>query len=130
MLADWYERYTGDPDVGFAEDPSGIAAMEAVLGAELPEIESAYRAWVVNDLPMVAETGTDLVGVLGVDIEQGDGSGPTVTNVPREARRRTGLRRLDVITAINGRPVRDMKELIRVLSAYGPGRGCGWTTGV
>ena len=121
VLADWYARYTGDPDVGFAADASGIAAMEAVLDAELPEIESAYRAWVVNDLPMVPETGTDLVGVLGVDIEQGDESGATVTKVPRDARRRTGLRRLDVITAIDGRPVRDMKELVRVLSAYGPG---------
>ena len=120
VLADWYSRYTGDPEIGFASDPSGIAAMEAALGMELPEIESAYRAWVVDDLPMVAESGTDLVAVLGVDVEQGE-TGPTVSSVPREARRRTGLRRLDVITAIDGRPVRDMKEFVRVLSAYEPG---------
>ncbi len=121
VLADWYARYTSDPEVGFEADRSGIAAMEAVLGMELPSIESAYRAWVADELPMVAETGTDLNAVLGVDIEQGEGDGPTVTKVPREARRRTGLRRLDVITAIDGRPVRDMKEMIRVLSAYEPG---------
>ena len=121
VLADWYARYTSDPAVGFEADRSGIAAMEAVLGMELPSIESAYRAWVADELPMVAETGTDLDAVLGVDIEQGEGDGPTVTKVPREARRRTGLRRLDVITAIDGRPVRDMKEMIRVLSAYSPG---------
>ena len=121
VLSDWYHRYTTDPDVGFDADPSGLSAMEAVLEAGLPEVEESYRVWVRETLPMVAETGTDLVAVLGVDIEQGDGVGPTVTKVPRDARRRTGLRRMDVITAVDGRPVRSMKELVRVLSAYLPG---------
>jgi S1-C subfamily serine protease len=92
-----------------------------VLGLELPEIETRDREWVRNDLPMVAETGTDLDAVLGVDIEQAEMIGPRVTKVSREARQRTGLRRLDIITAIDGRPVHDMKELIRVLSVYEPG---------
>lgn len=120
-LERWYRVYTTDPELGYNADPSGVAAMEHVLNMPADAIEDAYREWVRNELPMVAETGSDLSGVLGVDIEQGEGSGPTVTRVPREARQRTGLRRLDIITAIDGRPVRDMKELIRVLSAYGIG---------
>lgn len=121
VLGEWYRLYTTDPDVGYDADRSGIAAIEAALGLELPAIEGAYRAWVRGSLPMVAETGAKLDAVLGIDIEQTEGAGPMVTRVPREARQRTGLRRLDVITAIDGRPVRDMKELIRVLSAYGVG---------
>jgi len=121
VLGEWYRLYTTDPDVGYDTDRSGIAAIEAALGSELPAIEDAYRAWVRGALPLVAETGAQLDAVLGIDIEQTEGAGPMVTRVPREARLRTGLRRLDVITAIDGRPVRDMKELIRVLSAYGVG---------
>jgi hypothetical protein len=121
VLGDWYRRYTRDPEVGYEVDRSGLAAMEAVFGIGLPEIEAAYREWIREAVPMVAETGTDLDGVLGVDIQQEEMQGPMVTRVTREARARTGLRRLDIITAIDGRPVHDMKELIRVLSAYDAG---------
>jgi len=120
-LESWYRVYTTDPERGYAADPGGLRAMEAVLGMEVAEIEARYREWVLRELPEVAETGTDLRGVIGVDIEAGEGDGPVVTGLPPGARKRTGLRRLDVITAIDGRPVRDMKELVRVLSDYAPG---------
>lgn len=121
LLADWYETYTRDDAHGFGDDPRGLAALEAVFGAEIDAIEDRYRSWVMHDLAEVAETGGDLRGVIGVDIEQGEGDGPVVTNLPPGSRRRTGLRRLDVITAIDGRGVRDMKELVRVLSDYEAG---------
>jgi len=120
-LGAWYRAYTTDSRVGYDADRSGLLAMESVLEMELPDIENSYREWVRGDLPMVAETGNDLDGVLGVDIEQKEMVGPMVSRVTRSARQRTGLRRLDIITAIDGRPVHDMKELIRVLSAYEPG---------
>ncbi|USN99072.1 MAG: PDZ domain-containing protein [Phycisphaeraceae bacterium] len=121
VLAEWFRVYTQDPEHGYDADPRGLAAMEAVLGQELDVIEDRYRDWVRHTLPEVAETGSDLRAQIGVDIEQGEGDGPVVTKLPPGSRRRTGLRRLDVITAIDGRPVRDMKELIRVLSDYEPG---------
>ncbi|MBZ0173518.1 MAG: PDZ domain-containing protein, partial [Phycisphaerales bacterium] len=121
VLDDWYRVYTTDADHGFAADPRGIAAIEAVVGRELGVIEDRYRDWVRHELPEVAETGSDLKAQIGVDIEQGEGDGPVVTKLPPGSRRRTGLRRRDVITAIDGRPVRDMKELIRVLADYAPG---------
>lgn len=121
VLDDWYRVYTTDAEHGFAADPRGLAAAEAVLGMELGVIEDRYRDWVRHDLPEVAETGSDLKAQIGVDIEQGEGDGPVVTKLPPGARRRTGLRRRDVITAIDGRPVRDMKELVRVLADYAPG---------
>lgn len=121
VLGAWYRVYTTDAQHGFASDRRGLAAMERVLGMELPAIEARYREWVTRELPEVAETGGDLRAVIGVDIEQGEGDGPVVSATPGASRRRTGLRRLDVITAIDGRPVRDMKELVRVLSDYDPG---------
>lgn len=121
LLADWYRVYTTDPDHGYAADASGLGAMEAVFGKEIGEIERMYRLWVRHDLPRVAETGADLRGVIGVDIEMSEGDGPVVTKLPPGSRRRTGLRLRDVITSIDGRPVHDMKELIRVLADYDPG---------
>ncbi len=121
LLADWYRVYTTDAEHGYDADASGLGAMEAVFGKEIEEIERIYRGWVRHGLPRVAETGADLRGVIGVDIEMGEGDGPVVTKLPPGSRRRTGLRLRDVITSIDGRPVGDMKELIRVLSDYEPG---------
>lgn len=121
VLEDWYRVYTSDGEHGFDADPGGLAAMEAVLGDEIGRIEARYLDWVKHDLVEVAETGGELDAGLGVDLEPGADGGPTVTKLPAGARRRTGLRLRDVVTAIDGRPVRDMKEYVRVMSAYEPG---------
>jgi hypothetical protein len=120
-LEAWYELYTTDAVHGYQTDPSGLAAMEAVLGEEIDVIERRYLDWVRHDLPMVAEDGTDLDAGLGVDLEPGDDGGPKITKLPRGSRTRTGLRLGDVVTAIDGRPVRDMKEYVRVMSSYAAG---------
>jgi len=120
-LGAWYRVYTTDPDSGFEADPSGLTAMEAVLGEEIDAVERGYTAWVRHELPLVPEEGADLEAGLGVDLEPGEHGGPRVTRLPAGARRRTGLRLGDVITAIDGRPVRDMKEFVRVISSYAAG---------
>ena len=121
VLTDWYWVYTSGGEHGFTADPGGLAAMEAVLGDEIGRIEAQYLDWIRHDLVEVPETGEELDAGLGVDLEPGADGGPTVTKLPAGARRRTGLRLRDVITAIDGRPVRDMKEYVRVMSAYEPG---------
>lgn len=102
-------------------DPTGLGALGGVLGLDAEGVEAAFRAW-VDRLPAVAETGSDLAATLGVEIEEGSGDGPKVVGLPAGARQRTGLRLGSVITAIDGRPTRDMHELIRVLGDYTPGQ--------
>ncbi len=115
-LSAFYEHYTQH----FDNDPTGIAALEAVLGKEIAQIEDDFRTW-IDGLDMVAETGSDLQATLGIEIETGSGDGVVVTGLPRGARARTGLHLKSVITAINDQPTRDLFELIRVLSQYKPG---------
>ncbi len=115
-LSAFYEHYTQH----FDNDPTGIAALEAVLGKEITQIEDDFRTW-IDGLDMVAETGSDLEATLGIEIETGSGDGVVVTGLPRGARARTGLHLKSVITAINDQPTRDLFELIRVLSQYKPG---------
>jgi len=115
-LSAFYEHYTQH----FDDDPTGIAALEAVLGKEITQIEDDFRTW-IDGLDMVAETGSDLQATLGIEIETGSGDGVLVTGLPRGSRARTGLHLKSVITAINDQPTRDLFELIRVLSQYKAG---------
>jgi S1-C subfamily serine protease len=116
-LTEFYRRYTQT----FAADPTGMQALRETLN--LPDqnaVEQAYQSW-LTALPMVPETGSELPATLGIEIENGDGSGVRVTGLPAGARQRTGLSVGSFITAINNRPTRDLNELIRILADYAPG---------
>jgi hypothetical protein len=123
-LKDWYAHYTAPEN--FAQDPSGIRSLEAVLEKPIAEIERDYRQW-VRSLPEVAEQLKPGSAGLGVDIEGGSGDGPVIVEVPRAILGKpnpaaiSGLRKGDVITAIDGRATRDMNELVRVLGEKRPG---------
>ena len=62
-----------------------------------------------------------------MDVEQGDGDGPVIVEIPPDVRgkpnpaRQAGLRIKDVITAIDGKPTRDLNELVRVLGEHQAG---------
>lgn len=113
----FYEHYCSH----YQEDPTGYRSILAAAGLEPDELEKQYRDW-VRALPDVPETGSDLKATLGIEIENGSGDGVVVKALPGGARRRTGLKLGSVITHINGRPTRDLFELIRVLGDYGPGQ--------
>ncbi|MEM9372788.1 MAG: PDZ domain-containing protein, partial [Planctomycetota bacterium] len=115
-LERFYRTYTET----FDEDASGVVALQRALGLDQPEIEKRYREW-LRALPTVAETGSDLPATMGISIENGTGDGVRVSDLPPGSRRRTGLRVGSFITHINGRPTRDLQELIRILSDYLPG---------
>lgn len=116
-LTEFYRAYTATYDA----DPTGLAALRAAAGFDDQDaLEADFRAWIAR-LPAVPETGSDLAATLGIEIEEGTGDGPRVAKLPPGARERTGLRLGSVITAIDGRPTRDMNELIRVLGSYRPG---------
>jgi hypothetical protein len=121
-LREWYAYYTAR----FEDDPSGIAALEHILGKPIEQIDKDYRAW-VRSLPEVAEQIRPGRAGLGVDVEAGTGDGPVIVDIPRPRRgppnpaRTAGLREGDVITAINGRPTRDLNELVRLLGEHQTG---------
>ncbi|MBI1190786.1 MAG: PDZ domain-containing protein [Tepidisphaera sp.] len=74
----------------------------------------------MRSLPAVPEEIRSGAASLGLEVDAGSGEGPVVLSFDR----RTGAQGLhinDVITAIDGKPVRDMSELVRVLSGYKPG---------
>jgi hypothetical protein len=125
-LRDWYSTYTSDPEKGYASDRTGIAAIEAVLGKPIVDVDKDYRAW-LRALPMVAEQNRPGAATLGVDVEQGDGDGPVIVEIPRDERgqpnpaRHAGLKVGDVITAIDGKPTRDLNELVRLLGEHRSG---------
>ncbi len=116
QLGAFYTTYTNE----YATDPTGISALEHVLGKEIDSIEKDFRSW-VEQLETVPETGSDLVATLGIEIETGTGDGVVVKGLAGNARSRTGLRLGSVITAINNHPTRDLFELIRILGQYKPG---------
>ncbi|MCA9304253.1 MAG: PDZ domain-containing protein, partial [Phycisphaerales bacterium] len=122
-LGAFYNEYTK----GISEDPSGVLALKRAMGMELDQIEEAYEAW-IDALPAVPETGSDLSATLGIGITTGEGDGVVVESLTSAARRRTGLHTGEVITAINGRPTRDLFEFIRVLGSYSAGQSVTLTT--
>jgi hypothetical protein len=115
-LKEWYATYNAT----FREDPTGVVAFEKTLGQDMSTIDNDYRAY-VRALPEIPEEIAPGKASLGLDVDAGTGEGPVITSVVLGASAKAGLRRADVITAIEGRPTRDMAELVRVLSDYSVG---------
>lgn len=116
-LRAFYDHYCAN----HSSDPSGYQSLLAATALDDQELDQQYRDW-VRQLRTVPETGSDLDATLGIEIENGSGDGVVVKALPGNARTRTGLRLGSVITHINGRPTRDLFELIRVLGDYRAGQ--------
>lgn len=99
------------------KDPSGVLAYRQVLGSDDPkEIHTRWREF-VRSLAAVPEEIRSGAASLGLELDAGSGEGPIVASFDR--RGGTGTLHLgDVITAIDGKPVRDLAELVRVLGGY------------
>ena len=114
-LGEFYEHYTAN----YAEDPTGAESVRAVFGGDWKQINRDYRLW-LRGLETAPESIEPGMASIGIAIEAGAGDGPVVAEV---ISRRSGLNLMlgDVITGIDGRPTRDLAELVRVLSDYVPG---------
>lgn len=117
-LQEWYTQYTQ----GFAADPTGARAMEAVFGQSLEQIEKDWRLW-LKALPDVAEPERGETCALPVELEEGpDGLKVAIQDVSLDTPlTKAGLRIGDVVTSIDGAAVRDRQELARVLGKHRPG---------
>ncbi len=120
LLSEWYRHYTAN----YGDDPTGVASIEAVFGKGIDGVQEDFEDWIAG-LDRVAEACS--VGLVGCRVVwivivfyPGKGEGPIVSRLGRAARS-SGLRPRDVITAIEGRPTRDMNDFVRVLSAYRSG---------
>ncbi|HBS29315.1 MAG TPA: hypothetical protein DEB06_07655, partial [Phycisphaerales bacterium] len=114
-LREWYARYCA----GFDDDPTGLAALEGVFGTPLKEIEGRFRAW-ARGLPEVGETLRPAPVWLGVEVANGPGDGVVVVGSGAGARVRAeggeSLRKRDVVTSLDGQPVRSVDDLERLLT--------------
>lgn len=117
-LRDWYTAYVH----GYHEDPTGLSAFEEVFGTPVDRVESQYRAW-LRELPEAPEEIDRGAAAMPFELSPGQGDGVEIASFAssRQARA-SGLRPRDVITAVQGEPVREMTELVRVLSRYQPGQ--------
>lgn len=121
-LSRWYSEFVS------GRDRTGLVALETVFETKGPELHKKFRAF-VRSLPEVPEEVALGKASLGLEIEAGAGDGLTVTGIvsargpkPRVlAADRGEIRVGDVIQAIDGRPVRELAELVRVLGTYEPG---------
>ena len=117
-LIEWYRAYVA----GYEDDPFGLSAMEIVFEKPSAQVQRDFRKWLI-DLEEVADI--DRPGPsLGVALGQGKGDGPVVDEIvamnPGGVGGETGnrLRNRDVIVAIEGRTVRTLDDLTRVLGDY------------
>lgn len=115
VLGRWYELYVD----GFANDPTGLGAIAQALEVPIEQAEKEHRAW-LRELPMVAEQAHPGEATLGAKLGPGTGDGVAVLEVlvsPPARGRDDGprLRRRDVIEAIDGKQVRTLDDLHRIL---------------
>lgn len=117
LLRQWYATYTAT----WSEDPTGLSALRSTLGGDPEEIERDFRAW-ARALPEAPEEIEPGMATLPFAVEPINGQGFTITSVslPRQARE-AGLKTRDVITDIDGEPVREIYDLARVMSQRTPG---------
>lgn len=117
LLGPWYRHYIDN----FKADPTGIASILAALDTDIDGANAMYRDW-LKQLPTVPEPGgREGRAGLGVDVDPGSGDGPVVTQAASRAARASGIKIGDIIYSVNGRPTRDVFELVRVLGSYQPG---------
>lgn len=124
-LRDWYTAYVQT----FDEDPSGLSAFTTAFDRPLKETERDFRDWAKKLPEVVEEVGAGPAN-LPVELGPGSGDGPEVTSQasidfirggggkPAET---GGLKFRDVITSIDGKPIRDLPDLARILGEYEAG---------
>lgn len=113
VLGDFYRALRA----GYAQDPSGVVALETALGMTIDEADRDFRKW-LRSLPEVAERAHPPDAGLGVAVAAGAGEAPTVIGRLTDLRRGSALRAGDVILSVQGRATATLDDLYRVLGDY------------
>lgn len=109
LLRAWYGAFTE----GFAADPTGGAALSAVLGKPLGEVEKDFRSW-ARGLPDAPDANRGNQFSFGTPLEQA-ADGLAVTQLGLSDLRTGGLLPGDVVQVVAGTAVRDWHDLERAL---------------
>ncbi len=105
----WYRLYL----TTCAEDRTGVLAFERLFDQSLDEIERDYRIWLgtKGKVPEVVRWSQPSMGVWIADQAANDGVQVLDVN-PGGAAKAAGVRRGDVITAIDDRPMYAVEEVV------------------
>jgi PDZ domain len=116
-LKTFYEAYKAD----YAKDPSGAAAMVAVLGKPLPEIEADWQAWVLAQKPPWTPANPPHTN-LGVRMEAAE-NGVRITGFVRGSAAERGgvLKEGDIVLSVAGQATPAATDLTAAVQACKPG---------
>ena len=115
-LQRWYRAYIAM----YAEDPSGIRALESVSGQPASRLEAQWREWVTDTGPGALAPGALTAG-LGIEARDAT-DGIRITAVqPGSPADRAGLRSGDVVVAIGADDVHSLRDLMTALSRRNAG---------
>jgi hypothetical protein len=116
-LKTFYEAYKA----GYANDRSGAAAMVAVLGKPLPEIEADWQAWVLAQTPPWTPANPPHTN-LGVRMEAAEGGVKITGFVRGSAAERGGvLKEGDILVSVAGQATPAAADLTAAVQACKPG---------
>ena len=111
LLRKWYEAYVS----GFADDPTGAAALEEVLGRKLADVQEDWIQW-VKALPAPPVSVTPGHAYLGVAVRS-TVDGLLITQVVRgSGANLAGIKPGDVIVKIDGKRLVDPEDLILLVT--------------
>lgn len=110
VLEEWYDTYTKH----FDRDSTGTRAFEKTFGLPLKSIERRWRTWVVDrgEVDDSIDYGDASIGIAGVEA----GDGVRIIEFKSLAARRAGLKKGDVIVAVDDEAVRTRTELILAIA--------------
>lgn len=115
-LNEWYATYTA----AFAEDPSGIAALEKVCAKSLAEIEKDWVEWLLKlEPPMVLPASE--AGGLGIGTQQAVDGIQITQLAPEGPAASGGLAVGDTLIHIAGQRVIDRIDLVTLLGQHRAG---------
>ncbi len=117
-IEEWYATYIES----YEEDSTGLLACEKIFGKKIKEIERDFRLWVGNHdkMPVKIRKTEPSLGLWIVD--QGANDGVEIVGVnPRGSAKQTTIRARDVITAVNGKPVYAVEEILLLISRMNQG---------
>ncbi len=111
-LARFWESYLRT----YPESPDGSAALREMFGDDLDAIEKRWKRWVIGRGPIddSVRPGDASLGIEGEDLPDGI---RVARLVPRSAAGAAGVRRNDVLLAIDDAPIRSTRELLLAVAA-------------